>query len=80
MILFWIAFAAFFFALNYGLLQICTEQAILRREHLVGLRLGPYLFSKITVLLPFLAVVIEELGRVEGTPPPRDTGAGVHTS
>jgi ABC-type multidrug transport system ATPase subunit len=58
MILFWIAFAAFFFGLTYGLLQICTEQAILRREHLVGLRLGPYLFSKITVLLPFLLVVI----------------------
>lgn len=58
MILFWMAFAAFFFGLTYGLLQICTEQAILRREHHVGLRLGPYLFSKVTVLLPFLAVVI----------------------
>ena len=58
MILFWIAFAAFFFGLTYGLLQICTEQAILRREHLVGLRLGSYLLSKITVLLPFLLVVI----------------------
>lgn len=58
MILFWMAFAAFFFGLTYGLLQICTEQAILRREHHVGLRLGPYLFSKITVLLPFLLVVI----------------------
>jgi hypothetical protein len=58
MIGFWIVFAAFFFGLTYGLLQICTEQTILRREHLVGLRLGPYVASKVTVLVPFLALVV----------------------
>jgi ABC-type multidrug transport system ATPase subunit len=57
MILFWVTFGAFFFGLTYGLLQIVTERAILRREHLVGLRLGAYLMSKMTVLLPFLVIV-----------------------
>jgi ABC-type multidrug transport system ATPase subunit len=57
MILFWVAFGSFFFGLTYGLLQITTERPILRREHLVGLRLGPYLLSKVTVLLPFLLLV-----------------------
>ncbi|HEY1636019.1 MAG TPA: ATP-binding cassette domain-containing protein [Acidimicrobiales bacterium] len=58
MIGFWIVFAAFFFGLTYGLLQICTERAILRRERLVGLRLGAYVASKVTVLVPFLLVVV----------------------
>ncbi|MFF0268989.1 ABC transporter ATP-binding protein/permease [Kribbella sp. NPDC004536] len=58
MIGFWVVFAAFFFGLTYGLLQICTERAILRREHLVGLRLGAYLASKVTVLVPFLLAVV----------------------
>lgn len=58
MILFWMTFGAFFFGLTYGLLQIVTERAILRREYLAGIRLGPYLASKITVLLPFLVVVV----------------------
>lgn len=58
MIGFWVVFAAFFFGLTYGLLQICTERTILRREHLVGLRLGAYVASKVTVLVPFLLVVI----------------------
>ncbi|HXF56466.1 MAG TPA: ATP-binding cassette domain-containing protein [Actinomycetota bacterium] len=57
MILFWITFAAFFFGLTYGLLQIVTERAILRREHLGGVGLGPYLLSKVAVLLPFLLAV-----------------------
>jgi hypothetical protein len=57
MIVFWIAFGGFFFGLTYGLLQICTEMPILRREVLVGLRLGPYLLSKVAVLLPFLLFV-----------------------
>ncbi len=57
MIIFWIAFGAFFFGLTYGLLQICVERAIVAREHLVGLRLGSYLVSKVTVLLPFLLFV-----------------------
>ncbi len=58
MVGFWVVFAAFFFGLTYGLLQICTERTILRREHLVGLRLGPYVASKVTVLAPFLALVV----------------------
>lgn len=57
MILFWVAFGSFFFGLTYGLLQITTERPILRREHLVGLRLSAYLLSKVTVLLPFLLLV-----------------------
>jgi energy-coupling factor transporter ATP-binding protein EcfA2 len=57
MIVFWIAFGGFFFGLTYGLLQICTEIPILQRERSVGLRLGPYLLSKIAVLVPFLLVV-----------------------
>jgi ABC-type multidrug transport system ATPase subunit len=58
MILFWVTFGAFFFGLTYGLLQIVTEQAILRREHLVGQRLSAYLLAKVTILLPFLLVVV----------------------
>jgi ABC-type multidrug transport system ATPase subunit len=58
MILFWVTFAAFFFGLTYGLLQIVTEQAILRREQLVGQRLSAYLLSKVAVLIPFLVFVV----------------------
>ena len=58
MIGFWVVFAAFFFGLTYGLLQICTERTILRRERLVGLRLGAYVASKVTVLVPFLLLVV----------------------
>jgi ABC-type multidrug transport system ATPase subunit len=54
---YWMAFAAFFFGLTYGLLQICTELPIVRRELFVGVRLGSYLAAKITVLAPVLAVV-----------------------
>ncbi|MGA4727113.1 ATP-binding cassette domain-containing protein [Micromonospora taraxaci] len=57
MILFWIAFGGFFFGLTYGLLQICTELPILRRERLAGVRLVPYLTGKVAVLLPLLALV-----------------------
>ncbi|MFK3981415.1 ATP-binding cassette domain-containing protein [Micromonospora sp. NPDC050397] len=57
MILFWIAFGGFFFGLTYGLLQICTEWPILRRERLAGVRVGPYLSAKVAVLLPLLALV-----------------------
>jgi hypothetical protein len=57
MILFWVSFGALFFGLTYGLLQIVSEQAILRRKHLVGQRLSAYLLSKIAVLLPFLLLV-----------------------
>src|SRR5262249_33126544 len=58
MIGFWIVFAAFFFGLTYGLLQICTERAILERERLVGLRVGAYVAAKLTILVPFLACVV----------------------
>jgi ABC-type multidrug transport system ATPase subunit len=57
MILFWIAFGGFFFGLTYGLSQICDEFAILRRERRAGLRLGPYLLSKVAALLPLLCLV-----------------------
>jgi ABC-2 family transporter len=56
MIMFWIAFSAFFFGLTYGLLQICTELPVLRREWIAGVRIGPYLASKLTTMLPLLAV------------------------
>ncbi|MFF7193827.1 ATP-binding cassette domain-containing protein [Streptomyces sp. NPDC008079] len=56
MILFWIAFGGFFFGLTYGLLQICAEMAVVRRERLTVLRLGPYLLSKAALLLPVLAL------------------------
>jgi ABC-type multidrug transport system ATPase subunit len=75
MIGFWVVFAAFFFGITYGLLQICTEHTILRRERLVGLRLGAYVASKVTVLAPFLVVVIvamlgilRQLHRLPGRP------------
>ncbi|MFI6643011.1 ATP-binding cassette domain-containing protein [Streptomyces sp. NPDC050504] len=55
MIMFWIAFGAFFFGLTYGLLQICAELHVLRREWLAGVRLGPYVAAKLTTMLPVLA-------------------------
>jgi ABC-type multidrug transport system ATPase subunit len=56
-IVFWVAFAGFFFGLTYGLLQIVAEQAIFRREHRSGLSAGGYVAAKISVLVPVLAVV-----------------------
>jgi hypothetical protein len=58
MIGFWIVFAAFFFGLTYGLLQICTERTIVQRESLVGLRMSAYVASKVTLLAPFLGVLV----------------------
>jgi ABC-type multidrug transport system ATPase subunit len=58
MVGFWVVFAAFFFGPTYGLLQIVTERSILRRERLVGLRPGAYLASKVTILGPFLLLVV----------------------
>ena len=58
MILFWIAFGAFFFGLTYGLLQIVGERPIMRREQLAGQRTTSYLLSKVSVLVPFLLVVV----------------------
>jgi ABC-type multidrug transport system ATPase subunit len=57
MVAYWLAFAGFFFGLTYGLLQICTEVPIARREHFAGVRTGPYLASKVTVLVPILFAV-----------------------
>ncbi|MFC7709220.1 ABC transporter ATP-binding protein/permease [Micromonospora lupini] len=77
MILFWIAFGGFFFGLTYGLLQICTELPILRRERLAGVRLLPYLLAKVAVLLPLLALVdLALLGVLRGMDrlPPVDSG------
>jgi ABC-type multidrug transport system ATPase subunit len=56
-IVFWVAFAGFFFGLTYGLLQIVGELAIFRREHRSGLSAGAYVAAKIGVLVPVLAVV-----------------------
>jgi ABC transport system ATP-binding/permease protein len=56
-IVFWIAFAGFFFGLTYGLLQIVGEMAIFRRERLAGLSVGAYVASKVTALFPVLAGV-----------------------
>ncbi len=54
---YWIAFAGFFFGLTYGLLQIVTETAVLRRELSWGLSLTAYVTSKLMVLLPLLVAV-----------------------
>jgi hypothetical protein len=56
-IVFWVAFAGFFFGLTYGLLQIVGEQAVFRREYRSGLSAGAYVAAKITVLVPLLTVV-----------------------
>ena len=56
-IVFWVAFAGFFFGLTYGLLQIVGEQAIFRREYRSGLSATAYVAAKIGVLVPVLAVV-----------------------
>lgn len=74
MILFWLAFGGFFFGLTYGLLQICGEFAVLRRERFAGLGPTAYVLSKVTVLLPLLAlvdlvflIVLRLLGRLPDT-------------
>lgn len=51
---YWIAFAGFFFGLTYGLLQIVTESTILKRERFWGLSTGAYVGSKVVILLPLL--------------------------
>jgi energy-coupling factor transporter ATP-binding protein EcfA2/ABC-type multidrug transport system permease subunit len=74
MVLFWLAFGGFFFGLTYGLLQICGEFAVLRRERFAGLGPAAYVLSKVAVLLPLLAlvdlvflVVLRLLGRLPDT-------------
>ena len=54
---YWLSFAGFFFGLTFGLLQVCTEVPVLRRESHAGVRTGAYLASKFTLLMPILLVV-----------------------
>ncbi len=54
---YWLAFAGFFFGLTFGLLQVCTEVPVLRREHHSGMRIGAYLASKLALLAPILLLV-----------------------
>jgi ABC-type multidrug transport system ATPase subunit len=54
---YWLSFAGFFFGLTFGLLQVCTEIPVLRRERQSGMRIGSYLASKIALLMPVLLVV-----------------------
>jgi ABC-type multidrug transport system ATPase subunit len=70
-ILFWVAFGGFFFGLTYGLLQICGEYGVLRRERFAGVGAAAYVLAKVAVLLPLLAlvdllflVVLRVLGRL----------------
>lgn len=54
---YWLAFAGFFFGLTFGLLQVCTEVPILRREWHAGVRTTAYLAAKLTLLAPILLLV-----------------------
>lgn len=54
---YWLAFAAFFFGLTYGLLQIVSELPVVRRDRLAGMGAGAYVAAKVTVLTPALVVV-----------------------
>jgi ABC-type multidrug transport system ATPase subunit len=56
-IVYWLAFAGFFFGLTFGLLQVCTELPILRRERVATIDIGPYLVAKAAVLVPVLAAI-----------------------
>ncbi len=71
LIVFWVAFGAFFTGLAYGLPQICAELGVLRRERFAGLGAGAYVLAKAAVLVPLLAVadaallvVLRALGRL----------------
>jgi len=71
MIMFWVAFGGFFFGLTYGLLAICAEWNVLRRERFAGIGAAAYVLAKVSVLLPLLAgtdflflVVLRLLGRL----------------
>lgn len=54
---YWLSFAGFFFGLTFGLLQVCTEVPVLRRERHAGVRTGAYLASKLAFLTPVLLLV-----------------------
>jgi len=80
-IVFWVAFAGFFFGLTYGLLQIVGEQAIFRREHRSGLSASAYVAAKIAVLVPVLAAVTAVLlGVLRALDRLPAAGWGVYTS
>jgi hypothetical protein len=53
---YWLTFAAFFFGLTYGLLQIVTEVPIVARDRRRGIGLTAYLGAKAATLLPILAI------------------------
>jgi hypothetical protein len=80
-IVFWVAFAGFFFGLTYGLLQIVGERAIFRREYRSGLSAGAYVAAKIGVLVPVLAAVTAVLlGVLRALDRLPAMGWGVYTS
>jgi len=54
---YWLAFSGFFFGLTFGLLQVCTEVPVLRRERHAGVRTGAYIGSKLALLIPVLLIV-----------------------
>jgi ABC-type multidrug transport system ATPase subunit len=54
---YWLSFAGFFFGLTFGLLQVCTEVPVLRRERHAGVRTGTYVASKVALLMPILLLV-----------------------
>ena len=54
---YWLSFAGFFFGLTFGLLQVCTEVPVLRRERHGGMRIGAYVASKLALLTPILLLV-----------------------
>ncbi|HKG42889.1 MAG TPA: ATP-binding cassette domain-containing protein [Gaiellaceae bacterium] len=81
MILFWVAFGGFFFGITYGLLQICTELPIVRRERLVNLRIVPYVLSKVAVLMPLLLLVtVAMLGILRAADRLPPAGLGTYSS
>lgn len=57
MITYWLAFASFFFGLTFGLLQVCLEIPVLRREYHAGVRTTAYVCSKLALLTPLLLMV-----------------------
>lgn len=80
---YWIAFAGFFFGLTYGLLQIVTESTILERERFWGLSTGAYVGSKVAILLPLLIgvdlalfIVLAQMGRLPELEPGTWTALG----
>lgn len=80
---YWIAFAGFFFGLTYGLLQIVTESTVLKRERFWGLSTGAYVGSKVVILLPLLIgvdvalfTVLAQMGRLPELEPATWTALG----